>query len=210
MTKRQPTAENRAPRLDPGTVVRTAVELLDEEGRDALSTRAVAGRLGVRMNTVLWHVKTKPRMLELMADAIVGEIPLEGLPDAWDERTRELARRYRRALLAHRDGAALVTGTYAAEAHTLRFADTLVGALLDSGMDDRRAAWTAWAVMYFTLGLTQEEQAVPEALEDRLAQAVTEADHPSLHRVLAHLGAASFDERFEHGISALLTRGPAV
>ncbi|MFC5674896.1 hypothetical protein [Streptomyces incanus] len=26
------------------------------------------------MNTVLWHVKTKARMLELMADAGVGEI----------------------------------------------------------------------------------------------------------------------------------------
>nr|WP_245690689.1 hypothetical protein [Sinosporangium album] len=35
-----------------------------------MSTRAVADRLAVRMNTVLWHVKTKTRLLELMADAI--------------------------------------------------------------------------------------------------------------------------------------------
>ncbi|MGK5552021.1 TetR/AcrR family transcriptional regulator C-terminal domain-containing protein [Actinomadura kijaniata] len=205
MTKKQAGAARPA-RLEPAAVVRAAVALLDDRGLDALSTRAVADRLGVRMNTVLWHVKTKTRLLELMADAIVGEVRLDGLPDAWDERARELVRRYRRALLAHRDGAALVTGTYAAEPHTLRFADALVAALLDGGLDDREAAWTAWALTYFTLGLTQEEQAAPATPEGRLARAVSSTGHPALHRVLAHLDADSFDERFEHGLSALLSR----
>ncbi|MCP2260989.1 transcriptional regulator, TetR family [Streptoalloteichus tenebrarius] len=208
MTKKQG-GGGRATRLDLDAVVRAAVELLDDEGLDAVSTRAVADRLGVRMNTVLWHVKTKARLLELMADAVVGEIPFDDLPDAWDERARELARRHRRALLAHRDGAALVTGTYTAEPHTLRFADALVAALLDGGMDEREAAWTSWAVTYFTLGLTQEEQAAPGSLDDRLTRAVSEDSHPALRRVLPHLDAASFDERFEHGLSALLSRGRA-
>ncbi|MFC3997278.1 TetR/AcrR family transcriptional regulator C-terminal domain-containing protein [Nocardiopsis sediminis] len=193
-------------RLDPGTVIRAAVELLDEKGLDALSTRAVADRLGVRMNTVLWHVKTKARMLELMADAVIGEIPLDHLPTPPDERACELARRYRRALLAHRDGAALVVGTYAAEPHTLRLADTLVAALVDSGRNEREAAWTAWTVVYFTLGLTQEEQAAAQHphLGDRLANAVSTTDHPALHLALGHLVADSFDERFEYGLSSIL------
>ncbi|MEU1785828.1 hypothetical protein ABZ553_08070 [Streptomyces sparsogenes] len=68
--------------------------------------RVVADHLGVRMNTVLWHVKTKARMLDLMADAVVGEIGYEGLPAGAPEGARELACRYRQALLSHRDGAA--------------------------------------------------------------------------------------------------------
>ncbi|WP_210573075.1 TetR/AcrR family transcriptional regulator C-terminal domain-containing protein [Streptomyces sp. GESEQ-4] len=199
MTKRQA-----GDRLEPGTVIRAALELLDEKGLDALSTRAVADRLGVRMNTVLWHVKTKARMLELMADAVIGEIPLDDLPSSPDERVRELARRYRRALLCHRDGAALVVGTYAAEPHTLRLAETLVAALLDSGRNEREAAWTTWTIVYFTLGLTQEEQAAEgRPLGDRLADAVSEPAHPALHRVLGHLTADSFEERFEYGLAAL-------
>ncbi|MFD8793056.1 TetR/AcrR family transcriptional regulator C-terminal domain-containing protein [Streptomyces vinaceus] len=193
-------------RLEPGTVIRAALELLDEKGLDALSTRAVADRLGVRMNTVLWHVKTKARMLELMADAVVGEIRLDDLPAAPEDRTRELARRYRRALLAHRDGAALVVGTYAAEPHTLRIAESLVEALLDSGLNEREAAWTTWAIVYFTLGLTQEEQAAGlQPLGDRLAHAISESSHPALHRALAHLTPDSFDDRFEFGLASILT-----
>ncbi|MFD3482582.1 TetR/AcrR family transcriptional regulator C-terminal domain-containing protein [Streptomyces sp. NPDC058665] len=207
MTNKQ-VREDRAPRLDPGTVIRTGLELLDEKGLAALSTRAVADRLGVRMNTVLWHVKTKARMLELMADAVVGEASLDDLPAPWDERVRELARRYRRALLARRDGAALVVGTYAAEPHTLRFADTLVGALLDGGLDERETAWTTWTITYFVLGLTQEEQAAADQSPNgRLANAVSETAHPALHRVLGHLDAESFDERFEFGLSAILAGG---
>ncbi|MFI5999339.1 TetR/AcrR family transcriptional regulator C-terminal domain-containing protein [Streptomyces sp. NPDC051366] len=188
-------------------MIQAALELLDEKGLDALSTRAVADRLGVRMNTVLWHVKTKAGMLELMADAVIGEIPLDDLPGTWDERVRELAYRYRGALLAHRDGAALVVGTNAAEPHTLNFANALVGALLDGDLEERAAAWTAWTIVYFAFGLAQEEQAAAhQPLEGRLAATVSAAAHPALHRVLAHLGADSFDERFEFGLTRILAR----
>ncbi|MFD9368491.1 TetR/AcrR family transcriptional regulator C-terminal domain-containing protein [Streptomyces sp. NPDC060020] len=194
-------------RLEPGGVIRAALELLDEKGLEALSTRAVAERLGVRMNTVLWHVKTKARMLELMADAVVGEVPLDGLPEEPDRRAGELVRRYRRALLAHRDGAALVVGTYAAEPHTLGLAEAIVGALLEDGRSEREAAWTTWAAVYFTLGLTQEEQAAArQPLGNRLAEAVSEASHPALHRTFDHLAADSFDDRFEFGLESVLGR----
>jgi TetR/AcrR family tetracycline transcriptional repressor len=199
------TNKQQGDRLAPATVIRAALSLLDEKGLDAVSTRAVADRLGVRINTVQWHVKTKARMLELMADAVLGEIPLTDLPADPEERARELTRRYRRALLSHRDGAALVVGTYAAEPHTLRFAEALVEALLKCGPGDREAAWTAGAVIYFTLGLTQEEQAVGQRpLGDILAGAISETAYPSLHRVAGHLAPTSFDERFESGVAAIL------
>ena len=199
------TNKQQSDRLDPATVIRAGLDLLDEKGLDAVSTRAVADRLGVRINTVQWHVKTKARMLELMADAVLGEIPLTDLPDVPAERARELARRFRGALLSHRDGAALVVGTYAAEPMTLAFAEALVEALLACGLGDREAAWTSWAVVYFALGLTQEEQAVDHRpLGDILARAISETTHPALHRVAGHLAPASFEERYEFGVAALL------
>ena len=182
-------------------VVRTAIEILDERGAEAVSMRAIAQKLEVRMNTVLWHVKTKARLEELMADAIVAGVSLDGLPQDWRERAAEIARRYRLALLAHRDGAAVVAGTYAAEPATLDTAEALVAALLDGGLSTRDAAWTCWSVIYFILGLTQEEQAVPRGSED-----LAVGDRPALKRVLPFLAEESFDARFEFGITKLLTQ----
>ncbi|KOY53236.1 TetR/AcrR family transcriptional regulator C-terminal domain-containing protein [Streptomyces sp. XY332] len=186
-------------------VVRAALELLDDRGAEAVSIRGVADRLGVRMNTVLWHAKSKARLLELMADAIVAEVSLADLPGQWQERVRELARRYRRALLSHRDGAVIVAGTHAAEPGTLSFADTMVEALLSGGLDERAAAWTCWTIVYFVLGLAQEEQTAARADGDDLVDALAPGGYPALSRVVAHLRDASFDERFEYGLG-LMTR----
>ncbi len=181
-------------------VVRTALEILDERGAGAVSMRAIAQRLDVRMNTVLWHVKTKARLEELMADAIVAGVSLDALPEHWRDRATEIVRRYRRALLAHRDGAAVVAGTYAAEPATLDTAEALVAALLDGGLSEREAAWTCWGLIYFVLGLTQEEQSLPGGSDD-----LRVGERASLRRILPFLAEESFEERFEFGVAKLLS-----
>ena len=185
-----------------------ALHVLDARGLKAVSTRAVAQQLGVRMNTVLWHVKTKARLIDLMADRVVSHASLEHLPESGMPRVEELTRRYRQALLTHRDGAALVSGTYPAEPHTLTFAEALIEALVAAGMTDREAVWTCWSLVYFTLGVTQEQQALAGADPDRLDAALVEGAHPTLSRVMPYLLQGSFEERFEFGLALLLKLRP--
>jgi TetR/AcrR family transcriptional regulator, tetracycline repressor protein len=185
-------------------IVRTALALLDEAGLDAVTLRSVARRRGVRLNTVSWHVKSKAGLQDLMADAVLAEIPLDGLPGAWNERVRSIASRYRRALLAHRDGGRLVAGTFTAGPGTLRVAETMVAALLDGGLSEQAAAWTGWTIIYFSLGLVQEEQGVPDAAGDRLEPALLSA-YPALRKVLPFLAGDGFDARFEFGLDLILT-----
>lgn len=180
--------------------MRAALAILDEHGAAAVSLRAIADRLGVRMNTVLWHAKSRARLGELMADAIIAGVPLDDLPAEWRARATEIVHRYRRALLAHRDGAAVVTGTYAAEPATLDLAEALVGALLDGGVPEREAAWTCWSLVYFTLGLTAEEQAAP----GRFMQELEVGPRAALRRVLPQLTESSFEDRFAYGVRRLL------
>ncbi|WP_158840304.1 TetR/AcrR family transcriptional regulator C-terminal domain-containing protein [Saccharothrix deserti] len=189
-------------RLDRDTVVRAALDVLDEEGLDAVSTRAIATRLGVRMNTVLWHVKSKARLRELMADAILGQVDLADLPEDWRERAAEVPRRLRRALLAHRDGASAVVGAHAAEPGTLRFAEALAAALIAGGVP--RVAWTLWTLVHLTLGLVREEQAASG--DDRLADALDAApgDYPSLRAVADDLEPTAFAQRLDHGVTLVL------
>lgn len=90
----------------------------------------------------------------------------------------------------------------------LRFADRLVGALLEAGADEEQAAWTAWTVVHFVLGLVQEEQAAPDRPDDRLTRAVDPAAHPAPHRVAAHSRPGAFEDRSAFGLDAILSRLP--
>ncbi|MBL1098733.1 TetR/AcrR family transcriptional regulator C-terminal domain-containing protein [Streptomyces coffeae] len=190
--------------LDRTAVVTAALELLDETGLDKLTMRKVAERLGVQLNTVYWHASSKPRLLELMADVMLHGCADDPLPEPWEERARTLADRYRAALLARRDGARVVAGTDVAEDNTLRFADALTGAFLAGGHSPAEAAWRTWALVYFTLGLVQEEQAAGRTgSPERLRSAATAERYPALAAAVPHFG--DFEDRFGHGADLIVS-----
>ncbi|WP_436699503.1 TetR/AcrR family transcriptional regulator C-terminal domain-containing protein [Nocardioides sp. BYT-33-1] len=211
MTKKQASLSRASKDLTPKAVLRAALEVLDERGIAGVSTRAVADRLGVRMNTVLWHVKTRAHLQDLMADAILGEVDLDGLDGDGRQRAFELMTRLRRTLLAHRDGALVLSGTFPSMPSTLRFADRLLAALLEDAPTPKVAAWTAWGLAYFTVGLVQEEQSAPAQLPEEVAARLSDGAYPALAAVVEDFASTDFDERFAHGVGALLdavTRAP--
>ncbi|WP_431043485.1 TetR/AcrR family transcriptional regulator [Streptomyces sp. P1-3] len=67
-------------------IVRTAVELLDEEGLEGLNMRALGKRLGTVATAVYWHVKNKDDLVLLAGDHVWNEIELPDL-EAVDWRT---------------------------------------------------------------------------------------------------------------------------
>jgi AcrR family transcriptional regulator len=65
-------------------IVRTAIELLDEEGLDGLNMRSLGKRLGSAATAVYWHVKNKDDLVVLVGDRVWDEIELPGLDaDGW-------------------------------------------------------------------------------------------------------------------------------
>ncbi|GCD32926.1 putative transcriptional regulator, TetR family protein [Streptomyces chrestomyceticus JCM 4735] len=203
MTKKQPAARTKVG-ITLDQVVGAAFDVLDRGGVAKLSTRAIAAELGVSMNTVMWHIRTKDRLLDTMADALFGEIDLTDLPENWHDQAAELLGRLRRAMLRHRDGALLVAGTFPAEPQTLAFTDRLLTALLRGCPTRRTAAWTAWNLFYFTLGLVQEEQAAPADDRDRLRAHVAEHHFPGLNSALDDFMSVDFEARFRFGIGQIL------
>jgi TetR/AcrR family transcriptional regulator, tetracycline repressor protein len=186
-------------------VVDAAFTTLEAEGLEKLSLRGVARTLGSHLNSVSWYVKTKQTLIETMADAIVGTVDLARLPVEPVERVRTVAARYRAALLARRDGARLVAGTFAGTGKTLRVADAVVSGLLDAGYTEADAARLCWAIVYFTLGLTQEQQTASDNPRGSFAELVATGAYPALARVGERLMVDdSFDERFDYGLARLL------
>ena len=178
-------------KLDRETIVSEALVLLDETGLDAVSTRQLAKRLGVEQPSLYWHFRNKASLLDAMAEAAIASHATAPLPtpsDDWRDWLVENSRSFRRALLAHRDGARLHAGTTPRGAdlsralHKLRF-------LVSSGLPEHDARIAMLTTSHFTVGSVLEQQ----------AEEAEEGDGPGLDRA----------EAFEAGL-ALIVEGVAL
>ncbi|TCO62065.1 TetR/AcrR family tetracycline transcriptional repressor [Actinocrispum wychmicini] len=190
-------------RVSRDDVVAESLALLDESGIAAVTLRGVAKRMQVHLNSVSFQVNTKARLFELLADAILGELSLNDLPEDPRDRIAEMSRRLRLALLAHRDGARVVAGTKVLESNTLHVAEVIVAAFLELGTSEAVAARTAWALHCLLIGLVQEEQF--ERSDPASRYEASAEKYPTLARVERLFMDDTFDERSEFGIAALIS-----
>jgi AcrR family transcriptional regulator len=176
--------------LTKARIVDAALTLLDEVGIDGLTVRAVASRLGVQAPALYWHVRDKQDLLDEMGTEIwrrVGAGLAACSPASpWRTLLTTYATITRQALLSHRDGAKVFSGTYLTDATLLERQETFLAALVAQGFTPAGAA-RAFALLYtFTVGFCIEEQAVAQAAAagdaryslDHRAQRFDAASHP--------------------------------
>ena len=94
---------SRKPRFTRAQLARTALEIADAEGLEALSMRRVAEALGAGTMTLYHYLRTKDDLLALVEDALMGETvdACEPLPKAWRPAVSKLAAKTRATYLRH-------------------------------------------------------------------------------------------------------------
>jgi AcrR family transcriptional regulator len=184
-------------------VVTGALSLLDTDGLDGLTMRKLGARLGVQAGGIYWHFTNKEALLAAMADRIVGAVTATPLaPGPWDAQLTEMAHRMREALLAHRDGARVVSGTYVLEPNTVRGATEAMQILTGAGFPVDRAGWVITAMMYYVLGHTIEEEA--QRTQGDWEQRGTDLPDTPLHRAMEDVIKGDPKERFGYGLELFL------
>lgn len=79
--------------LNQATIVEAALQIIEQEGVDALTARSLAKRLDVSHAAMYRHFEDKQALLETIADALYATVPIpERDPQEWDACLRELAR----------------------------------------------------------------------------------------------------------------------
>jgi AcrR family transcriptional regulator len=154
-------------RLSKAAVVQAGLDVLNEAGIDGVTVRAVASRLGVQAPALYWHVRDKQDLLDEMATEIWRRVTAElaALPDGqpWDQAMAEFAAITRRALLSHRDGAKVFSGTYLTDASVLQAQEAGLAQMIQQGFTLADVI-RAYSLLYsFTVGFCIEEQAVAQA-----------------------------------------------
>lgn len=138
-------------------LVDAALALLQEAGLDALSTRRLAERLGVKSPALYWYVQDKNELLGLVADAICGGMVLPATDCPFRSRLEAIAWEYRRVLLSHRDAHRLFVEQAPTGPNRIKLYDAAVGAFLDAGFPAPEAVAMATFYRHYLLGMIAEE-----------------------------------------------------
>ena len=148
--------------LDRQRIVAEAVALLDAEGLDGVTTRKLAARLGVQSPTLYWHLPNKAALVTAIADAILdqqfGDMSPPESDQHWQEWLSGLAERLRRALLAHPDGARVISASQLSVTMAA-ISELAMSTLVARGIPLRQARVIVLTVERFTVGHVLEEQA---------------------------------------------------
>lgn len=147
-------------------IVSAALELLDAEGLDRLSLRRLAAHLGMHAPGLYWYIDSKQALIDLMSKAIIEEglAHVTGLAEGqtWEHWLVELACSARQALLAHRDGARVVAGSYLLQTTAITpFIERALEILEAAGFDRVMALGGTVALIRVAIGSAMTEQASP-------------------------------------------------
>jgi len=203
-------------RLDRDKALTTALQLLGEQGIEKLTMRSLGAALDVQAPSLYYYFPSKRVLIDAMADAILAPVVNKLNAKQSDAiLVEDIAHAYRRALLAYRDGALVISGSYGATPNVLKITDILLGTFMRDGLPPERAVDATFNLTYFIQGFVLEEQAFIQSYgRDRKAaerkKAASEfektltAELPHLRQCLPLILASDFDVRFQFGLDTQL------
>ncbi|MDH6120848.1 AcrR family transcriptional regulator [Kitasatospora sp. GAS204A] len=185
------------PLLTRDRIMRAALELVDEEGSDALSSTRIAARLGVKGPSLYNYVAGREAIIDGIRDLIVAEMELNPTIQPWTAALDTWARSYRAALAAHPNAVPLLTSRPTQSLAALQGYANAFAVLRAAGWPEEHLLPLVQSVEYLLIG---------SALHlDRPLDAAWTAETlpPGLEPLLN--APADFRERaFETGLAALI------
>lgn len=97
--------EERREGLTRERLVEVALELINQEGLEALSMRALADRLEVKAASLYWHVRDRGELLELLADSILDGVRPASGRSGWRQGVLDSGARLAARVKGQRDAA---------------------------------------------------------------------------------------------------------
>ncbi|MEE1786555.1 TetR/AcrR family transcriptional regulator C-terminal domain-containing protein [Streptomyces sp. SP17BM10] len=188
-------------------IAAAALQVVDEEGADGLTMRALADRLGVKAASLYNHIESKESLVDAVSGLVNDEIDHGPLADAdWRAGLAAYARGYRAVFLRHPNAIALLARRRVEADSALRGYDALLALLGRAGLGPADAAEVAAALDYLVLGSAMETFTAGFAREP----AAYRPEYPALADALDGSfarggGATGLDDRgFELGLGLLL------
>ncbi|MES2270763.1 MAG: TetR family transcriptional regulator [Pseudomonadota bacterium] len=194
--------------LDQDMIVRATLDLINEEGLDAFTLRALAKRLGVFPTAIYWHIPNRNEMLSrAVALALEDVVPARRNPD-WREYLKAILTRTRKAIQKRPNIAPLVATQMVSNTHTsFKFVEEILLILDQANCAGANMVAAYNFVNSSIVGFTTQEFAPlpkddPEAWQEQQKERLASIDKrrfPTLAANANYLVGRSFALRFESG-----------
>jgi AcrR family transcriptional regulator len=211
VTGRPPSGRSRGrPALPLDRILAAALELVDEQGAEALSMRSLAQRLQSGTATLYRHFANRSELVAMMVDRMLGEIDLDsdavaGLP--WQQACTSFAQHTFETLGRHGNVASLLIGHVPMGPNALAHREKILSILLDNGFPPVAAAHAYATVSRYVLGFAIQLAGSESAEQDaRLAAAFHELDpsrYPATVAVADDLP-VPLEEEFAYGLRLII------
>ena len=137
--------------------MKTAIQLADAEGIDAVTMRAIAQRLGPAPCRCYWHVGSKDDLMDLIRDAVAGELErIEHPSGDWRADLTAIATDSRDAFLRHPSLTAVVGGRPTLGPNFLRHAELSLAVVSHLDVDVTTQLAIVFAVDDYVRGSSRE------------------------------------------------------
>lgn len=191
-----------------------ALRIVDRDGLDNLTMRALGRELFVDPMAVYHHLPNKGAILDGVVEAVMREVPLE-VPDdvPWQEQLAAFARGYRDALRAHPNAIPAVATRPDVSPAALRILEAALGILLRAGFGPADAVKLMHAGSVFVVGHALDEVGFSLGLDandlDEGAAAVVQkelesGEYPHLVAAMSASEGVGVDDTFEAGLASLI------
>lgn len=194
-------------------VVSAAIELADRDGIESLSMRKLAQELGVEAMSLYTHVRNKDDLLNSLADAVIGEIPMSVDGRDWRASLRQLILAARTVMVRHPWAPGAIEAQSAPGPGFLRYVNTALGLLREGGFSIAQAHHALHILGSRGLGYTRDLFDDSGDLEPEAAALLAEqlgASHPyvvEMALAVTHegdLGGCDDDAEFEFVLDFIL------
>lgn len=194
-------------------IVKIALDILDRDGLEGVTLRRLATELNIKAASIYWHIPSKDRLLDEMANAILeahfGTFDFADDQRDWAEWLDTLAHELRTAMLARREGARVVAGAHPDIAIMLiKLWDYTLRVLHNNGFNYRDAGAIMVTLINFTFGSVIEEQSSPPVAPDpreHRADIVAVFDQfATMEKVMEAWEETDNDGRFDAGVRIIV------
>jgi TetR/AcrR family tetracycline transcriptional repressor len=176
-------------------LVAAALALVNEDGLDGLSMRALAERLDVKAASLYWHVRDRRELLDLIAEGLLDEVPRpRNRGGDWRRGVVAAGDALRSTVAAHKDADRILLEAPGAFERSDTFGD-LNTHLVGAGLQTSEARDVALMVMTYVIAGRSESDDAETTVESGGEPATLAVDSGS-HGVVVRAGKADMQGLF--------------